>query len=161
MQRVHVAPHLGETAITDVGPDEVERLAAALSGGRSPKTVRNTLSFLHAVFEHAIAAGLVRENPVRGAAHPGRVRLARAYRSKRCVQRTATTAHSRRPLDLRHTDGDFRSLRSLAGRRSATRVMILIVALERVRGLGIRHPRVRFRDGAGPLSARLGLGRTV
>ena len=74
MQRVHLSPHLGTLAITDVGLPDVERLAAVLGKDRRPKTVRNTLSFLHAVFEHAIAADLVRENPVRHAVRPGRRR---------------------------------------------------------------------------------------
>lgn len=45
-----------------------------LETGLAPKTVRNVLTFLHAVFEHALDRGLVRENPVRRAALPGRRR---------------------------------------------------------------------------------------
>jgi integrase len=75
MQRVHISPRLGALAITDVTTAHVEALASAmLTDGRSPKTVRNVLSFLHAILEHAIDRGWVRENPVRRATRPGRRR---------------------------------------------------------------------------------------
>lgn len=45
-----------------------------LGSGLSPKTVRNVMSFLHSVFEHAIDLGWCRENPVRRAARPKRRR---------------------------------------------------------------------------------------
>ena len=75
MQRVHISPRLGALAITDVTTAHVEALASAmLADGRSPKTIRNVLSFLHAILEHAIDRGWVRENPVRRATRPGRRR---------------------------------------------------------------------------------------
>ena len=49
-----------------------------LAAGSAPKTVRNVLSFLHSVFEHAIARWWVRENPVRRAARPKRKRASDA-----------------------------------------------------------------------------------
>ena len=75
MQRVHIAPGLGGRAAGDVSTEDVEAFARVLiKRGLSPKTVRNTLKFLHSVFEHAIERGWARENPVRRAARPGRRR---------------------------------------------------------------------------------------
>src|SRR5579863_1232632 len=75
MQRVHISPRFGALAITEVTTAHVEALASAmLADGRSPKTIRNVLSFLHAILEHAIDRGRVRENPVRRATRPGRRR---------------------------------------------------------------------------------------
>jgi len=49
-----------------VSTERMETLASGLlSSGRSPKTVRNLLTFLYSVFEHAIANGWCQENPVR------------------------------------------------------------------------------------------------
>ena len=75
MQRVHIAPRLGGTPIRRVTTADVEALAASmLDAGRAPKTVRNVLTFLHSVFEHAIDRGWVCENPVRRATRPKRRR---------------------------------------------------------------------------------------
>jgi integrase len=75
MQRVHVDPCLGARAVTDVTRAHVQALAGTmLRTGRSPKTIRNVLSFLHSIFEHAIDQGWVGENPVRRAVKPGRRR---------------------------------------------------------------------------------------
>lgn len=75
MQRVHIAPRLGERKPAAVSTEHVEALARAMiRSGLSPKTVRNTLAFLQAVFEHAIDRGWTRENPVRRATRPGRRR---------------------------------------------------------------------------------------
>ncbi len=75
MQRVHIEPRLGGLDATRVTTADVEALAGAmLRSGRSPKTVRNVLSFLHSIFEHAIDRGWARENPVRRATRPGRRR---------------------------------------------------------------------------------------
>ncbi|HTZ86358.1 MAG TPA: tyrosine-type recombinase/integrase, partial [Solirubrobacteraceae bacterium] len=75
MQRVHVGPLLGAIRVTEVTTADVEALAGAmLKKGRSPKTVRNTLTFTHSIFEHAIDRGWARENPVRRATRPGRRR---------------------------------------------------------------------------------------
>jgi integrase len=75
MQRVHITPRLGSRPVTEVTSAHVQALAGAmLRAGRSPKTVRNVLSFLHSIFEHAIDKGWTRENPVRRAARPGRRR---------------------------------------------------------------------------------------
>jgi integrase len=46
-----------------------------LKRGLAPKSVRNIMGFLHAVFEHGIDRGWVRENPVRRAEKPGKRRL--------------------------------------------------------------------------------------
>lgn len=75
MQRVHVAPRLGDRNATEVDRGDVEALARVLlKRGLAPKSVRNILGFLHAVFEHGIDHGWVRENPVRRAEKPGRRR---------------------------------------------------------------------------------------
>jgi integrase len=75
MQRVHIAPHMGERKGVDISTSDVEALARGLlKSGLAPKSVRNMMGFLHAVFEHAIDRGWVRENPVRRAEKPGRRR---------------------------------------------------------------------------------------
>ena len=52
-------------------PTSKRRRRAMLDRGLAPKTVRNVLTFLHSVFEHAIDRGWTRENPVRRR-RPGR-----------------------------------------------------------------------------------------
>jgi hypothetical protein len=48
MQRVHISPSLGKRKVDAVATEDVERLARALlAKGLSPKTVRNTMTFLH------------------------------------------------------------------------------------------------------------------
>lgn len=75
MQRVHISPRLGALAVTNVTTAHVEAVASAmLADGLSPKTIRNVVSFLHSIFEHAIERGWVRENPARRASRPGRRR---------------------------------------------------------------------------------------
>src|SRR5664280_1306963 len=75
MQRVHIAPHLGERKVTDVDTADVEALGRVLlKNGLAPKSVRNMLGFLHAVFEHGIDQGWLRENPARRAEKPRRGR---------------------------------------------------------------------------------------
>jgi len=75
MQRVHIAPRLGARAINDVTSAHVEAMVNAMRrSGSSTKTIRNVLSFLHSIFEHAIDRELTRENPVRRAIRPGRRR---------------------------------------------------------------------------------------
>jgi integrase len=75
MQRVHISPRLGSLAVSDVTTAHVEALARAMLDAKlSPKSVRNVLSFLHSIFEHAIDRRLTGENPVRRATRPGRRR---------------------------------------------------------------------------------------
>ena len=75
MQRVHISPRLGSLSVTGVSRAHVEALANAMLATKlAPKTIRNTLSFLHSVFEHAIDEGWCKENPVRRATRPGRRR---------------------------------------------------------------------------------------
>jgi integrase len=75
MQRVHLEPSIGALALEKVTAARIEALATdMLAGGRSPKTVRNVLTFAYSVFEHAIAKGWCYENPVRYAARPKRRR---------------------------------------------------------------------------------------
>jgi integrase len=75
MQRVHISPHLGAMPVPEVKTAHVEATASAmLDSGLAPKTVRNVLTFMHSIFEHAIDRGLIVENPVRRATRPGRRR---------------------------------------------------------------------------------------
>jgi hypothetical protein len=60
MQRIHITPAMGAHRIDAVTQDDVERLAASmLRKGLAPKTVRNVMAFLHAVFAYAEAKGRV------------------------------------------------------------------------------------------------------
>ena len=75
MQRVHLSPRLGSKPVTDIRPAHVESLASTmLSDGLAPKTVRNVITFMHAIFEDAVDRGLIRENPVRKADRPRNAR---------------------------------------------------------------------------------------
>jgi integrase len=75
MQRVHVSPSLGKRRVDAVTPEDVDRLARAmLERGLAPKTVRNVMTFLHAVFALAVENSWVRSNPVLRAARPRRRR---------------------------------------------------------------------------------------
>jgi integrase len=75
MQRVHISPMLGSLRVTKVSRAHVEALATAmLEKNLAPKTVRNVLSFLYSVFEHAIDEDWCKENPVQRARRPGRRR---------------------------------------------------------------------------------------
>jgi integrase len=75
MQRVHISPRLGSKPVSEVKTAHIEALASAmLDRGLAPKTVRNVMTFLHSIFEHAIDRRLMRENPVRRATRPGRRR---------------------------------------------------------------------------------------
>jgi integrase len=75
MQRVHISPRLGSKPVSEVKTAHIEALASSmLDRGLAPKTVRNVMTFLHSIFEHAIDRRLVRENPVRRATRPGRRR---------------------------------------------------------------------------------------
>jgi integrase len=75
MQRVHISPFMGERRATEITTDDIEALTRALlKKGLAPKTVRNILGFLHAVFEHGIDRHWLRENPARRVEKPGRQR---------------------------------------------------------------------------------------
>jgi integrase len=75
MQRVHVVPLLGDRKAAEVSRGDVEAFGRALlRRDLAPKSVRNVLGFLHAVFEHGIDRGWLSENPVRRAEKPGRRR---------------------------------------------------------------------------------------
>jgi hypothetical protein len=75
MQRVHISPRLGDRPVSEVTTAHVEALAGAMLDRKlAPKNVRNVLTFLHSVFEHAIDRRLITENPVRRATRPGRRR---------------------------------------------------------------------------------------
>jgi hypothetical protein len=75
MQRVRISPRLGTLAVTSVTTAHVEAVASAmLADGLSPKTIRNVVSFLHSILEHAIERGWTQENPARRASRPGRRR---------------------------------------------------------------------------------------
>ena len=66
IQRVHLVPRLDNAALAAVDRQDVEALAEGmLKAGSAPKTVRNVITFLHGVFDHAIDNGWCAENPVR------------------------------------------------------------------------------------------------
>lgn len=74
-QRLHIGPALGDKVLQKVTRRDVERLGESMiANGLSPKTVRNTLTFLHQVFEHAIDQEWTAVNPVRRAVRPRRRR---------------------------------------------------------------------------------------
>jgi integrase len=74
-QRVHLDPVFGEVALERVDRRMVEAFGRdQLARDLSPKTVRMHPAFLHQVFEHAIDLEWTRDNPVRRAAKPRRVR---------------------------------------------------------------------------------------
>lgn len=73
MQRVHVAPRLGDKAIATVTVEDVEEFTAGiLATGLTPKSVKNVISFLHSTFEHAVERSWAVDNPVKRARRPGR-----------------------------------------------------------------------------------------
>ncbi len=75
MERVHVVPRLGERAVHEVTSSDIESLASSmLRKGLKPKTVRNVITYLHSVFEHAIGHRWCTANPVRYASRPKRRR---------------------------------------------------------------------------------------
>ena len=75
MQRVHISPRFGKTAIAEFSRAHLDALAARmLESGRSPKTIRNVIGLLHAAFEHARDEGLVNENPINRASRAARSR---------------------------------------------------------------------------------------
>lgn len=75
MQRVHISPALGKKAVDHVTTAQVEKLAQdMLAKGLAPKTVRNVMTFLHSIFEHAIHKKWATENPARHATRPKRRR---------------------------------------------------------------------------------------
>ncbi|MDB5862094.1 MAG: site-specific integrase [Ramlibacter sp.] len=75
MQRVHISPALGRKPVDRVTTAQVEKLAEdMLAKGLAPKSVRNLMTFLHSVFEHAIHKKWATENPVRHATRPKRRR---------------------------------------------------------------------------------------
>jgi integrase len=75
MQRVHISPALGRKPVDRVTTAQVEKLAEnMLAKGLAPKSVRNVMTFLHSIFEHAIHKKWATENLVRHATRPKRRR---------------------------------------------------------------------------------------
>ena len=70
MQRAHITPFLGEMPLGKITTVHVDNMTRALLETLKPKTVRMTLTFLGAVFEHAIERQWCDENPVRRAVRP-------------------------------------------------------------------------------------------
>ena len=66
---------MGRRRIETVTRQDVERLGRSMLGrGLAPKTVRNVMTFLHAVFAVALANEWIERNPAVGAARPNRRR---------------------------------------------------------------------------------------
>jgi integrase len=75
MERVHVSPATGKRRVDSIAREDVEYLARSmLRRGLAPKTVRNVMTFLHAVFALAVDSGWAPKNPVARAARPRRRR---------------------------------------------------------------------------------------
>lgn len=75
MQRVHIVPGLDNAPVRSVERRDIEAVAEAmLADGKAPKTVRNVMTHLHSIFEHAIDNDWCVENPVRRASRPRRQR---------------------------------------------------------------------------------------
>jgi integrase len=75
MHRVHVQPLIGDRRASEVQRGDVEAFGHALLKRKlAPKSVRNIMGFLHAVLEHGIDRGYLRDNPARHAEKPGRHR---------------------------------------------------------------------------------------
>jgi len=71
MQRVHILPRLGDKPVDRVTIADVETVVAAmLDAGLASKTMRNVITFMHSVFEHAVDRGWTMQNPVRRASRP-------------------------------------------------------------------------------------------
>lgn len=61
-------PHFGDRPLDRIDVRAVERfIAAERRDGKAPKSIRNWLGVLHAIFELAIDKGWARENPVKRA----------------------------------------------------------------------------------------------
>jgi integrase len=75
MQRVHISPALGNRKVDSVRRADIDRLVRSLlARGLAPKTVRNTITFLHSVFALAVDEEWSVANPVARAARPKRRR---------------------------------------------------------------------------------------
>jgi integrase len=75
MHRVHISPAMGNMRVESVTREDVERLGRSMLGRElAPKTVRNVMAFLHAVFALALANEWIERNPVANAARPKRRR---------------------------------------------------------------------------------------
>jgi integrase len=62
--RVHLVVYFGARPLAKLDADDVEAFAAWMQRqGRSPKTTRNTLGFLHSIFDYAMRRGWVAANP--------------------------------------------------------------------------------------------------
>jgi hypothetical protein len=56
IQRVHISPAIGKRRIDSVTRQDVEGLGRSMLGrGLAPKTVRNVMTFLHAIFALALS----------------------------------------------------------------------------------------------------------
>lgn len=76
VERCHVIPAMGDRPCEDITLRDVEGFTMALMHkGLAPKSVRNILTYLHQVFELAIAHEVRVDNPVRHAAKPKRRRV--------------------------------------------------------------------------------------
>lgn len=69
--RVHLIPFFGESAMSRIAPRDVERfIVRRLEAGMAPKTIRNIVKHLHAIFELALRRKWVAANPCAVVDHP-------------------------------------------------------------------------------------------
>jgi integrase len=69
--RIHFEPHFGETPISQLGPDDIERfLDACFNAGLAAKTVRNLYTHLSGIFEFAVRKRWTHTNPCKEVEKP-------------------------------------------------------------------------------------------
>lgn len=86
--RNHLTPAFGDMLLEDITSHAVQRyVAEKVSGGLSPRTVRNQVQVLRLVLDYALVCGLVYENAARKVAWPRHDRREMAYLTPDQVQR--------------------------------------------------------------------------
>jgi integrase len=69
--KTHLVPHLGDQALDQVAPEQVERMMAAMRlDGAGPKLTRNAVALLYQVFEFGQRKGWCQANPCRAVDRP-------------------------------------------------------------------------------------------
>jgi len=89
----HVNPYLGKFKITDIKPEDIQKMYATnLGSGASEYMVNKSHKVLHVAFEHALKLYLVHRNPVDGTTPPKPKSKEMAYLDEDQVQTLLLTA---------------------------------------------------------------------